>query len=530
LLAKWPIRKKLVAGLVLLLAIVALLSWGGIDGLYSYRNLVRTLNRRVPELPLANQFSLDVSELRLALSETRGQRDLELSGHEVSPLAMHMARQEFRLKLAAARETLHKYRQQLLDNTADSRIGDSRREWCTAKAIEESLERITLANQDEDWLLDDVRIGKLANELQYLQELVAELPSYLYENIRAFNEEARLQYRRLIVLSWITTAITATGFILFVHLFYKWIFRPLRILIKGSRKVASGQFDYRIHLDTHDEMSELAAAMNDMTARFRDIRDDLDNQVQVRTKQVVRSEQLASVGFLAAGVAHEINNPLASIALCAESLEERMDETLPADEEQAKVVHNYLKMIQREAFRCKGITEKLLDFSRLGDVQRQPADLRELVEGVIEMIGHLGRYHEKHLELAPGTAVSAAINAQELKQVVLNLIVNGLDSLDTGGTVQVSIGQQQGQAVVSISDNGCGMTQEVLDHLFEPFFTRSRTGQGTGLGLSIAFRIIADHGGSIDATSNGPGQGSCFRIRLPLVDRQKEFPHRNQAA
>src|SRR5664279_3571883 len=131
--------------------------------------------------------------------------------------------------------------------------------------------------------------------------------------------------------------------ILFVRLFYQWIFRPLKILIKGSRRVASGQFQYRIKLESNDEMSELAAAMNDMTARFQDIRDDLDRQVQDRTKQVVRSEQLASVGFLAAGVAHEINNPLASIALCAESLESRFAELTPADDDQYTVIKHYLQ-------------------------------------------------------------------------------------------------------------------------------------------------------------------------------------------
>ena len=116
-----------------------------------------------------------------------------------------------------------------------------------------------------------------------------------------------------------------------------------------------------------------------MTGRFQAIRDDLDRQVQVRTKQVVRSEQLASVGFLAAGVAHEINNPLASIAMCAESLESRLAEIAPGDSEQSALIRRYLRMIQTEAFRCKEITEKLLDFSRLGDVQHQPTDLRELV-------------------------------------------------------------------------------------------------------------------------------------------------------
>src|SRR6185295_822066 len=122
--------------------------------------------------------------------------------------------------------------------------------------------------------------------------------------------------------------------------------------VKGSRRVAAGEFDYRIALQTHDEMSELADAMNEMTARFQAIRDDLDRQVQERTKQVVRSEQLAIVVFLAADVAHEINNPLASIALCAESLESRIQEALettaapPAENQD--VIRNYLQMIQNE--------------------------------------------------------------------------------------------------------------------------------------------------------------------------------------
>ena len=159
-------------------------------------------------------------------------------------------------------------------------------------------------------------------------------------------------------------------------------------------------------------MSELADAMNDMTARFQAIRDDLDRQVQERTKQVVRSEQLASVGFLAAGVAHEINNPLASIALCAESLEGRHPRRARSGRRHQRrrrdVIRNYLRMIQNEAFRCKGITEQLLDFSRMGDVTRQNTDLRELVQGVIDMVGHLGTYQDKQLELAAGRLADRA--------------------------------------------------------------------------------------------------------------------------
>ena len=139
--------------------------------------------------------------------------------------------------------------------------------------------------------------------------------------------------------------------------------------------------------------------MNAMTDRFQAVRDDLDRQVQERTKQVVRGEQLASVGFLAAGVAHEINNPLASIAMCAESLEGRLCESLDAADERHAVVFQYLRMIQSEAFRCKGITERLLDFSRIGQTKRQDAELGELVQGVIEMLGHLGKYQHREIRL-----------------------------------------------------------------------------------------------------------------------------------
>ncbi|HEY5316328.1 MAG TPA: HAMP domain-containing sensor histidine kinase, partial [Pirellulales bacterium] len=183
-----------------------------------------------------------------------------------------------------------------------------------------------------------------------------------------------------------------------------------------------------------------------------------------------------------------------------------------------------------EAFRCKGITEKLLDFSRIGDVHLQNTDLQQLVQDVTDMIRHMGKYDGKHLELAPGPPVIAPVNAQQIKQVVLNLVVNGLDALEPGGSVQIAVEAREGEAVLSLVDDGCGMTADVLEHLFEPFFTRRRGGQGTGLGLSIAYRIVADHDGAIEASSAGPGRGSRFRVRLPLVQNQKETNHRYQAA
>jgi two-component system, NtrC family, sensor kinase len=460
-------------------------------------------------------------------------------------------------------------------------MADNQHEWETVLKIRAALLRIHEISRDENWVLGDEKgirtalsrssaspgaavnaensadpfLPQLDGELAALEGLSAELPTYFHAKLAGFADEVRGQYHTLIVGTWITSVSAGVVFALLVRLFYLWVFLPLRILIAGSRQVAAGQFNYRIHLETCDEMSELAEAMNQMTARFQAIRDDLDRQVQERTKQVVRSEQLASVGFLAAGVAHEINNPLASIAMCAESLEGRIREILEhsssdthgqhgtegqsnaeghpsADEEQQfGVVRHYLQMIQDEAFRCKEITGKLLDFSRIGPVRRQNTELGELVQGVIDMLSHLGKYQRKHIVFQPGTPVVAPVNTQEIKQVVLNILVNALDSLEDDGTVRVDLQQCGSMAELSFADNGCGMEPKVLRHVFEPFFTRRRAGQqGTGLGLSISYRIVADHGGGIEVQSPGPGQGSTFRVRLPLVETQQEIENRYQAA
>ena len=255
----------------------------------------------------------------------------------------------------------------------------------------------------------------------------------------------------------------------------------------------------------------------------------------------MRSEQLASVGFLAAGVAHEINNPLASIALCAESLEGRLAELRRPAATDAEVVRRYLKMIQTEAFRCKEITEKLLDFSRLGEVKRQSADLRELIRGVIEMVRHLGKYQNRHIQFAAGDPVD---RARECAGNQASGVEPGHECAGQPRRRRHAIdriGAKATFAEMQFIDNGCGMTEEVLKHLFEPFFTRKRGGQGTGLGLSIVYRIVSDHGGQIEATSAGPGHGSQFLVTLPLTEAsanakplshhvEKEPSHRYQAA
>jgi len=528
-----PIRAKLLIGFSLLVLIAGVLSISGLYTMYAYRALVKGLSRRVVELPVAAELSRHVSDLRITLGELHGFRAATFPSAEdgLVPLRASMIRDRFRLQLGQVEDTLAEYRAMVEHPLhPDLRMADHQRERRTVEQIEDALVRVREANHQEDWILDDLKVGRLETELENLQTLAAELPSHLHAKMAGFAREVRGQYRTLIVAAWIASILAALAFGLFVKLFYQWIFQPLRVLVDGSRRVAGGDFDYRIRLQTSDEMAELAEAMNDMTARFQNIRDDLDRQVQERTKQVVRGEQLASVGFLAAGVAHEINNPLASIAICAESLQGRIGEMLDRRNPDHAVIASYLQMVQDEAFRCKEITEKLLDFSRIGQSERQNTDLGELVHGVVEVVRHLGKYQRKRVEFVRRQPVIAPVNAPQLKQVTLNLLTNALDSVEEAGTVRIELLARDGFAELTFTDDGCGIEAEVLEHVFEPFFTRRRAGQGTGLGLSISFRIVSDHGGEITAQSPGAGQGATFRVRLPLTQTTKENRHQHQAA
>jgi len=512
-----PIRDKLLLGALLVGAMVVTLSASSFLGVYSYRRLVRALSARATELPRASELDEHVELTRLAHARALAEEPGALADFLGGLIATGLALDAYCQEITAG-------------ELEEAPLGDRTRERETALAISGHLEviddlvRSVPVPGESPAARRRAMLRDAAGELESLARLTAALPSFLQDRLHDLASETRTRYRTLIIATWASALAAAALLAAVAGLTYRWVFQPLRLLGHGSRRVATGDFDFRIRLDTGDEMAELAAALNGMTARFQEIRDDLDRQVQSRTREVIRSEQLASVGFLAAGVAHEINNPLASIAMCAESLEGRLA-TFAAEGDDASVARRYVELIQTEAFRCKGITEKLLDFSRLGEVRRQATALMALVADVAEMLRHVGRFKGRSIELEEGRDLLVTANPQELKQVVLNLLVNALDSIADNGRVRIAVRRAPvpessfggGEAVLTVEDDGCGMTAEVLEHLFEPFFTRRKSGQGTGLGLSIVHRIVADHGGRIEASSPGPGLGSTFRVTLPLA-------------
>ena len=543
MLSYWRIRSKLTLCLALLLVAVVFLSLSGLSSIYRYRSLARGVSRRAEELPYATAFAEHVSNLRVAVIELSHRDDSRESPSESPSHQAHNVylKQGIRDHLTLAQRAIANYRDLFQRNQQieerDWRASSEQEENRTLMDIEFLLGNIH-EYTDTNFGRDDMNL-EFISWIDELQNLSVQLPKRLQDRMRNFRAEVKADYRSAFILT-IGSSVGALGLMgVMAQLLYVWILKPFRQILHGSRRVAGGEYSHRIHLESKDEMRELAEAMNMMTQGFCDIRDDLDQKVRVGAKQVAKSERLASVGFLAAGIAHEINNPLQSIAGCAESLEERLDELIQEDDElpdedhnpEISVLRKYLRMIQDEAFRCKGITSKLLDFARMGDCEKHAADLTKIVETVVDMLGHLGEYKAKKIDFEAAGPVIADVNEQEIKQVVLNLLTNSLDSLGAGGIVKARVTVLGELAQIRVVDNGCGMTEEVLEHIFEPFFTRRRDGKGTGLGMSITYGIVRDHGGEIEAHSEGVGKGSTFTVTIPLSGtKQKENRHQYQAA
>jgi len=515
---RWRIRHKLMLGLGLVVAIITVLLGGALYGLWSYRATMKSIESKLAEQTAAQLFKAKVQAFSDLKYETSSQNPV------------------FRLleKIADAEAALKSYENKLeytLTHGRDPDNGEGELPQLDAlrgqlAALRSSAEPFQKKNWDlgRDGSGSIMLLPEIEKNVHDLDRTSNDLLDAINSDVARRISDAKVFTRNTL---WFVFSTSIFGIILLCSLlrfFYAWVFYPIRDLEEGAGRVAQGDFEHRIEVHSEDELEDLAAAFNNMTGRLRETYRDLARQVNERSRQLVRSERLASVGFLAAGVAHEINNPLASIAFCSEALEKRLAQILGAGLEKTgsetdkdrEVISKYLKMIQEEAFRCKSITQRLLEFSRGGERRREPTDLVELIQSVLDMVQHLPNCKGKEIIFEPAAHVRAWVNSQEIKPVVLNLVVNALDSMDEGGALTVALRQHDGMAEMEFTDTGCGMAAETLENIFEPFFTRSRTGKGTGLGLSISHRVISQHGGEIDAYSAGLNQGSTFTVRLPL--------------
>ena len=233
-------------------------------------------------------------------------------------------------------------------------------------------------------------------------------------------------------------------------------------------------------------------------------------------ERFAQAEKLAAIGTLAAGVMHEINNPLATIAACAESLELSLSDQPP-------VLHDGLRLIQSEVARCKGITDSLLDFSRPKATDKTLVDVNAAIERTLFVLKHHSRFKkltvEPDLDQSLGPVVLA--NEEQLVQVFMALLINAMDAMREQGTIELRTrsGDDERTVIAEVVDHGEGIRRADLPKIFEPFYTTKPPGRGTGLGLSICYAIVAEHGGRIEVDST-PGEGSVFRIVLPRTDER----------
>lgn len=514
----WRLRHKLVLGLALVVGSVALLLGGALFGLSSYLETMQTTRRKLDRMQIVVQLRDHIQRITFAGQGPRGADAGSQFDHE---------RDQVRDAIKATRLTVKAHADTLQAEVDRIDPDDSEDEARLLERLDESLTQMQEAVERaaphrfispadarpiDARLLDDPEVNKAHTRLTQFSN---DLFRILISDINRSFERSDANHRRSLTIAGFATALAIVLVLTLLYYSWVWVFAPIKQLQAGVHRVHEGNFDHPIRLGSQDELEELANEFNAMTARLREVYKDLARQVNERTRQLVRSERMVSVGFLAAGVAHEINNPLASIAFCAEALERRLHDLLARAPGESEVVLKYLRMMQDEAQRCKQITQKLLDFSRSGGT-REPAELTQLIRDVIEVAQCLPTARGKRIVFHPDAPVMAPVRVPEVKGVVLNVVVNGLESMEEGGVLTVALAARGEYAEMTFADTGCGMTPDVLENLFEPFFTRSRTGAGTGLGLATSHLVIDQHGGTIAVASGGPSRGSTFTIRLPL--------------
>ena len=329
-------------------------------------------------------------------------------------------------------------------------------------------------------------------------------------------------------LGFIAFAALLVGF--FVH---RLVYLPLRDLESGAQRLSTGDLDQAIPVRSGDEFGKLAASFNVMTGALRNSRAELrdwghtlEQKVEKRTQELrsaqaetMRGEKLASVGLLASGVAHELNNPLTGILTFSHLVRQKMpDKSTDAED---------MDLVIRETKRCAAIIKRLLDFAREKLPEKKFTDLNQVIDDTVRIVEQPA--HLRDIEITvhlDRTLPPIWIDADQIKQVIMNMLVNAQHAVEEKGSITVSTrrsldprapaDEPKPMVEISIVDTGCGIPETNLQRIFDPFFTSKDVGKGTGLGLSVSHGIVEAHGGLIEVESK-VGEGSTFRVLLPLT-------------
>jgi len=340
------------------------------------------------------------------------------------------------------------------------------------------------------------------------------------------------------------TLIVLLATILVVILIVNAVVQPITTLVEATDKISRGDFSTIVQTDHDDEIGQLAKTINRMSASLRQSRDEieqynrtLEEKIIERTKQLddaqsqlIQSEKMGAIGQLAAGVAHELNNPLGGILGYAQFTLEKLHKNIP-DKTTPKEIEGYLRYvgdIELQTRRCKTIVQNLLRFSRSSrTVDFDEIDVNQVMGGTIAFVEHQLRMNNIELEVQLGTDLPTLQgNAGQLQQVFTNLIINAMHASEQNTVITITsryhhaLGEFGGTVEFNVIDSGHGIAQENIKKIFEPFFTTKDVGKGTGLGLSVSYGIIKEHGGEITVKSE-IDKGTTFTVILPVQKKEQ---------
>jgi two-component system NtrC family sensor kinase len=393
--------------------------------------------------------------------------------------------------------------------------------------------RVTLSSErHEEGALRDERILSAKRPIEnspscasascHVHQASQKVLGVIEANLSLATVDAQLA-RHQTTLTWFLIAAIIFGCAAAVVFMWFSVYRPVKALIDGTHRVAGGDLDYRLPVHSDDELGDLAASFNKMTAEVAGVQAHIEEQVRRKTaelervyKSLLSTEKLASIGKLAATVAHEINNPLFGILTYSRLvLRELQKHELP----NRGSLEEQLQTIERESKRCGDLVKNLLTFSRQAPSNREPNDLNTIVHRAVLLVKH--KLEMQNIALTETLAEGlppVECDANQIQQVILVLMVNASEAMPKGGKLQVTTGFSEAgeQGTVTVRDTGSGIPEDVLPRIFDPFFTTKEDQNRTGLGLAVAHSIVEQHAGEISVHST-PGEGTEFQIALPVM-------------
>jgi signal transduction histidine kinase len=311
---------------------------------------------------------------------------------------------------------------------------------------------------------------------------------------------------------------------LFIFLFSRFIYAPLIALYQGAKHISRGNLGYQLHIPSSDEIGELAQEFNQMSLQLQKSYSDLETQLERRSEklksieqQLSASERLASIGTLAAGVAHEINNPLTLIGVCTDGLLHRAKQPVLLAIEEFKPFPEYLKKIDDEIYRCKKITRGLLDFAKKQPPEIKEINIFETLSQTILLLHQQALSQNKKVRLLTETPPETLIPIDPfiLKQILINLVLNAIEASKPHTEILVRYCVSKELLHLQVEDEGEGIHEKIIGKIFDPFFTTKHN--GTGLGLTICYGLAKKYGGLLSAKNKEKGNGALFELRLPLT-------------